>query len=267
MTDLPDGEAEPAGTGSATTPALWAPFRGGTVVGFGVLAALAVLASVLEGGATSDARWQRAFARVALLAVAACVLGFYARRIIVCASEDDRPVPWFRDERDGTPWTHAVGHFVAVAVIVFAPLIVWSFLRRVLEAPSWLSILVSSACLVLATYQLPFSLAGAVLRGSALAAGPATALRVLRADFRAARAAVTPTFVFLALVAASFVVSGAFNPSPDGGRTIDDHTVLRESLRVAAAVLRIGAAWAALVCFRAVGLLVRDAPRVREVLR
>jgi hypothetical protein len=270
MTSAPrPGDDPPQVRGSAGAPpdARRAPLAGGTALGTAVLVLLAAAAAHLEGGADPDQRRTNAYAQAVVFLVAAGVLGFYARRVLLCAFEDDRPVPWFRDERDARPWTSDVGAFVAVAVLSFLPLLAWTALRRAVEAPAWASVAVNSASLVYATAVFPFAHAAAVLRGTVLAGTPSVALRAIRAAPTAARAAIRPTFFFLALLAVSAVMSGWFTPPPGGSVVVEDHTTGRDALRVAVFVVRSAAVWAALVSFRAAGVLAREAPEVGEVLR
>jgi len=262
-----DDPPQVRGPSGASAVALRAPLAGGTALGTVVLVLLAAATAHLEGGASANERGTNSWAQAVVLLVAAGVLGFYARRVLLCAFEDDRAVPWFRDERDAKPWTSDVGAFVAVAVLSFLPLIAWTAVRRGLDAPGWVSVAVNSASLVYATAVFPFAHAAAVLRGSALAGTPSAALRAIRAAPSAARAAIRPTFFFLVLVAISTVMSGWFTPPPGASPVIEDHTTGRDAMRVAVFLVRSAAVWAALISFRAAGVLAREVPEVGEVLR
>lgn len=269
----PPSAAAPGSAAPARAVTLTTPFRGGTLLGFGVLAAFAACLSLLEGGATAGERDVNAWLRAVFVLVTLGVLGFYGRRVLLCAAQDDRPVPWFRDPRDASPWTSDVGAFFVVLLVAFFPVVAWLLVRRAIDAPSWLAVLVHSASLVAATFLLPFVHAAAVLQNTVLAARPGAALRALRVNASAARRAVTPTFVFLALVALSVVISSSFNPpaapasSLDPPKPIDDHTALRDGLRLVAFGVRVAAVWAALASFRATGLVVRESPEIGEVVR
>lgn len=264
---VPAEEAPPDSDRGPPVSGLRAPLLGGTVVGTALLILLSAASAHLEGGATPEERRTNAWAQAAVLLVAAGVLGFYARRVLLCAHEDDRRVPFGRDERDPRPWTSDVAAFVAVAFLSFLPLVAWTVVGRAVGAPAWASVAVSSASLVYATAVFPFAHAAVVMRGTILAGTPSVALRAIRSSPVAARAAITPTFTFLALLSASMVMSGWFTPPPDGAAAIEDHTAGRDLLRVAVFLVRSAAAWAALASFRAVGLLAREVPEVGEVLR
>jgi len=235
------------------------------------LTALAYASSRFEGGVSQSALETNAMVRAVVLFAALMVLGHYAWRAVSCTYPAERPVPWgFGDDADGTPMGRRVGTFLAAFVIAFAPLIVWISVRAPLGAPAWVGVLVVAALAAFGGAVFPLGLAGAVVQGNPLGAMPGTARRMWKADPHAARIAAGASLVFVGLLLASTWISDSIKPPADSQmagefpHSVKDPT--GEGLRWAIFGLRAAGLYAALVSFRVAGLLVREAPGVREAV-
>ncbi|MCG3133071.1 MAG: hypothetical protein HMLKMBBP_00163 [Planctomycetes bacterium] len=231
-----------------------------------MLAALFLFMSWVEGGSTKDSRHYLMWLRGALWIPAFAVLGLWSRRITK-ATIEDRPVAGFTDELDPMDRRTAAGLFVVCLAVGMLPAGLWMSVQSAFGAPSWLTAAVLAACLVAATLHLPFAHAATVLRDDASGALPTRSLRAWRKNAFAAKIAVAPTAAFLGLFGIAAVLSGTFNPSPERGATIEDHTFGRDLLRFVLFGVRFAMAWAALVAARVSGMLVRDVPEVRQEIQ
>lgn len=269
---------EPAGDASATEQrSLWMavlrwPLGGGMLGGVLLLTALAVASAFAEGGYSTWQREQRAWVQAGILFAAISVLGHYAWRAVACTFPAERPVPWFGDSGDDVPAPRKVGFFFSVALLSFLPAAIWLVLRRALDPAPWVDWTVVAVTCAWGASCLPFGLAGAVVQGSALAAMPGTVMRVRRAEPHAARIASACSIAFVGLLvfsmwlAATFVHQPKETPLPgDLPKVVPD--MVGNGLRIALIAIRATGFYAALVSFRVAGLLVRDVPQVREVLR
>jgi hypothetical protein len=271
----PHAEPEPSGpatqdasaaAGAARTASLVStPFRGGSALGFAILVGLAAYSAVLEGGMENEAG--RLLAKPLAVLAMGVFLAIYARRVIVCALQDDRPVPWFKDARDTTTWMQDLGSFAAVTVAALGPLLLLSILLNVSDAPVWAWWAIAGAGLVVATLHLPLALTGSVLKDGALGAGYGGARRAWRADRAAAASVARPTALFLGLFAVSIAVGQWFVKPLRDTRESADHATAREIARMIVFGFRTASVWAAFCMFRRAGLVARDVPAIREALQ
>lgn len=258
-----------AAPGESPWRSVWTtPFRGGSLaVTLGVLA-LAALAAWWQGGATAGEATMNALLRGVAALAAIALLALSSHRIVLCTIEDDRAVPWGRDERDETTWAQDIAAFAAVLVTSASPAVVLGAVADAAGAPGWLVHLAMFGGFVLGAAHLPFALAATVLRRTPFAAHWGASLRAWRADRGAARTAVLPSLAFLALAAAAVSVGAWLLPTPsdDYARPIQDHTGGRDAARALVFALHAGAACAAFASFRVAGLVVREVPGIRVVL-
>lgn len=245
--------------------ALW-PLKHGTLLAVLILAALSAVLSLLDGGATQDARTFQAFLKIPVGVAALVVLGIYARRIVWSTVEGDRPVAWFRDRSDDTPWTGAVTQFAACAVTCLMPFGIFLVVDFVMEFRPFVTVAGAVALALLGGAQLPLALVATTVQGKLTAALPHKLLRIWRAEPHASRVAAATSVAFAVVLLVTFLLADGFNPD-DPTRMIDDHTAVRTTGRVTLGVLRLAAFYCALVSFRVAGLLVRDVPEVREALK
>jgi hypothetical protein len=243
------------------------------MLGAVVLFALLAYASVAcEGGAAQSQRDQRAMLRVLVLFAALVVLAVYAWRAVLCTWPAERPVPWGRDEADGTPLSRVFATFFPVLLFAFLPMAVWLAVRGPVHAPPWADWTVILATAVYAGAVFPLGLAGAVVRGSPLAALPGPVARMRRAEPHAAGIASKSGVVFVAAMVASAWLATAFVIKP-ADYSITSDASIREPvtvptwLFVALVLLRGAGFYAALVSCRVAGLLVREVPQISEVLQ
>lgn len=268
----PAGDASGAEQRSLWMAVLRWPLRGGMLGGVLLLTALAVASAFAEGGYTTWQREQRAWVQAGVLFAAISVLGHYAWRAVACTFPAERPVPWFGDAVDDVPALRKIGFFFSVILLSFLPAALWLVLRRALDPAPWLDWTVVAVTCAWGANCLPFGLAGAVVQGSALAALPGTVLRVRRAEPYAARIASVCSMAFVGLLVSSMWLAATYVKHPkdsllpgDLPKEVPD--MVGSGLRAALIVIRASGFYAALVSFRVAGLLVRDVPQVREVLR
>lgn len=268
----PDGSPAPAdGPPSPWGDVVRTPLRGGALLALLLATPLVAWLSWLEGGIGDDAG--KLLLQPLLVLVLLLVLGVFARRIAL-ATLEDRPVPWFRDERDATSWVQDVASFAAMLVLALVPTIVASAALSAFGAPAWLTGVVALAGVVFAAIHFPFALASSVVRPGGFGAGWGGTFRAWRANRDAAPVAVRPTAVFLGLAVLSVVLASWLVPhyaesqaSDDPARRLAlDRSTSRDVGRVLVFAVRFAALWAALCSFRVAGMLVRDVPEVREAL-
>jgi hypothetical protein len=258
--------AAPDDRGSLWMAVVRWPLRGGMLGAVFLLTGIAYLLSRFESGGSPSARETAAMVQGGLALVAILVLGHYAWRAVACTFPRERPVPWGVDEEEVRPLTQRVTTFIAVLAISFAPLLAWLGLRRPIGAPGWLDAVVVLLAAAFGASMFPLGLAGAVARGTPLAALPRPVLRMWRAEPRAARIAWFTSLVFVGLFALSALVAALAtkrmpNDAEFGGPGKDP---MNDGTRWAIFALRAVAFYAALVSFRVAGLLVREVPGMHE---
>jgi hypothetical protein len=257
--------------------ALWAdvlrwPLKGGMLGGVFLFAVLAYASASFEGGSTSSQRDEHAMVRAVVIFAALLVLGIYSWRALVCSWPAERPVPWGRDDGYDVPLSRVFSTFFPVLFFSFLPMVVWLAARGFVHAPSWVDWLVIFATAIYAGAVFPLGLAGAVVRGSPLAALPGPVARMRRAEPYAAGIAsksgviFVVALVFSAWLAARFVVVPA-DYSILSDASIREPVTVPAWLFVALVLLRGAGFYAALVSFRVAGLLVREVPEISEVLK
>lgn len=257
--------------------ALWAevlrwPLKGGMLGGVLLFAVLAYASASFEGGSTSSQRDEHAMMKTLVIVAALLVLGIYAWRAVVCTWPAERPVPWGRDEGDDAPASRALGTFFTVLLFAFLPMAVWLTARGLVHAPPWVDWLVIFATAIYAGAVFPLGLAGAVVRGSPLAALPRPVARMRRAEPHAADIAsksgvvFVVALVFSAWLATKFVVVPA-DYSITSDASIREPVTVPVWLFVALVLLRGAGFYAALVSCRVAGLLVREVREISEVLK
>jgi hypothetical protein len=249
------------------------PLRGGMLGGVVLLTALAYLSAHFEGGATVSQRDRHSYAQSAVFLVALFVLARYGWRAIVCSYPEERRPPWGPDEGDAAPLAASTGTFVSVTLLAFLPMAIWLVARRAVDPAPWVNWTVVFAAAAYAGATLPLGLAGAVVRGSPLAALPATVHRMRRAEPRAARIASATGMAFVVAFVLSFLLAALLVKSPSANLLPGDTPRGAQAETVAPVVflalfvLRAAGFHAALVSFRVAGLLVREVPEVREAVR
>jgi hypothetical protein len=243
---------------------LW-PLRDGTLAGVLALAVLAALFSWRDGGADHEERYVNTILQLVIGAGVFVVLAQYARRIVK-ATVGGRPVPWGRDDADETTLWQNTSDMAGAVVVLLSPLglfliadTVWGFEWLV----RWPAVVLLG---LLAAVQFPLAVAAVVVKDDVVAAFPRTPLRMWRAEPAAARSACGAAAVFLGLTIASLYLATAFNHGVGPRDVIEDHSALRDAGRVGLFALRAVGLYAALLSFRMAGLLVRDVPKVREIL-
>lgn len=266
MTDEVPAPEAPDRRGSLWIAVIRWPLSGGMLGAVLLLTLLAYVLSRFESGGSPSERETASMVQGGLSFVAIALLGVYAWRAVACTYPVERPVPWGIDEREDASLYQRLGTFVAVLAISFAPLFAWLALRRPIGAPAGLDGAMIVLAAGLGASMFPLGLAGAVARGSALAALPRPVLRMWKAEPHAARIAWASSLVFVGLfVASAFVASVATANMPNdanfGGAGKDP---MREWVRWAIFALRALSFYAALVSFRVAGLLVREVPEIRE---
>jgi hypothetical protein len=255
---------------------LWAevlrwPLRGGMLGAVLLFAALAYASASCEGGWAPSERDERAMMNVIVMLAAVAVLAVYAWRAVACTWPAERPVPWGRDAGDDAPLSRVFGTCFPVLFLSFLPMIVWLAARRPLAPAGWVNWTVIFATAVYAGAVFPLGLAGAVVRGSALAATPRSVARMWRAEPRAARIASSTGVAFVVLLVLSAWLASTFVKVPaDASITVErrpaDTDTVPAWLFGALVVMRAGGFYAALVSCRVAGLLVREVPEISEVL-
>lgn len=259
-----DGPGDAAPAASPWRDILLSPLRGGALGGFLALGSLLVWSGRLEGGIGDEPL--RLFLRPVVAIAAAGVAAIYARRIALCAYEDDRPVPWVTDERDVATAPQIIGAFCITILLALGPALVLGAGVSALGAPVWLVWGAAAAALGVATIHLPFAIASSVIRQGALGAGYGGTLRAWRANRSAARIAIWPSAAFLGLLVLSVALAAWLVPHIGEGRPATDLTTARETGRWIVGGVRLAAGFAAFCSFRVAGLLARDVPEIRAVL-
>jgi hypothetical protein len=257
--------------------ALWAevlrwPLRGGMLGGVVLFTALAYASASCEGGWAPSERDQRAMTHAAVIFAAVLALAVYAWRAVRCTWPQERRVPWLGDDGDDTPLSSVFGTFLPVVFLSFLPMIVWLSLRGPLAPAGWVDWMAIAASGLYAGAVFPLGLAGAAVKGSALAAMPGTVRRMWRAEPHAARIAAMTGIAFMAALLLSTWLATTFVKVPrDASITIDrprtEPVTVPAWLFAAVFVLRAAAFYAALVACRVAGLLVREVREIGEVLR
>lgn len=242
------------------------PIRGGALPGFLAAAALAAGLSWSEGGVDEVASRSRGLVQAAMVVAAIPVIGLYARRIVLCTTEGDRPVPWGSDSLDRTTWFTDAAAFAAVLVASLAPAVVLTLVVQAAGAANWVLGVAGAAGLVLGAAHLPFAVASTVLRDGPIGALWGGSVRAWRANGAVARTVVVPALVLLGLFGASLALARFAVPPLQSGRPEHEHTAARDLGRAAVFALRLGSVWASFCVFRMAGLVVRDVPEIREVL-
>jgi hypothetical protein len=257
--------------------ALWAevlrwPLRGGMLGAVLLFALLAYASARCEGGWAPSDRDQRATLRVFVIAGAIGALALYAWRAVSCTWPAERPVPWGRDDREDAPLSKVAGTFFPVLFLSFLPMVAWLVARLIVSPDRWVDWTVLFATAVYAGAVFPLGLAGAVVRGSALAALPGSVAKMRRAEPHAAGIASATGVVFvLALVFSAWLATTFVRVPRDASITMDrplsEPTTVPMWLFVSLVLLRAAGFYAALVSCRVAGLLVREVPEISEVLQ
>jgi hypothetical protein len=248
------------------------PLKGGMLGGVVLLTAMAAGLACLEGGATGPDRDTRSYLSGALFVVALLTLGHYAWRAIACTSPTERPVPWAADDADGSSLFQRMSTVVGVFALSFLPVFVWVSAHSQIGAPRWVYWVVVVITSIAGAAIFPIGLAGSVVTGSALGAMPWRVWRMWRANPSAARIAATSALVFVGMFVVSAVLAAAFVAKPKdvdylAGPSHADPDTVGPVLRWTLIVLRAGGFYAALVSCRVAGLLVREAPGIREAVQ
>jgi len=256
---------------------LWAevlrwPLRGGMLGAVILFALLAYASAKFEGGWAESDREVLAWGRFLVIAAALAALAVYAWRSVVCTWPAERAVPWGRDDGDGAPLSRVLGIFCAVVFFAFLPMVVWLAVRGSLGAARWIDWAAIFATGIYGGAVFPLGLAGAVVRGSALAALPGTVVRMRRAEPHAAGIASLTGVAFVAALVLSAWLATTFVIVPRdatiiGERPANEPVTVPEWLFVSLVVLRCAGFYAALVSCRVAGLLVREVPEISEVLK
>lgn len=268
--DVPLPSGGPAPAPSPWRSVILTPLRGGTLLGTCALALLAACGAWLEGGSTAEAHLYRQLGQAIVGMASVAVLSVYARRIVLCTAEGDRPVPWFTDAHDdATTWKLDLASFLAVLLSALAPALFVNTAALVTGAPRALTGFAVFVGLVAGALHFPFAALSVVLRNGPLGAWYAGSLRAWRSHAAVARTAVLPALAFLGLTVLASVLGGWLVPAPydEWSRPIADHTTGRDLARAAVFGLELAALLAALCTFRVAGLLARDVPEIREVLQ
>lgn len=250
------------------------PLGGGMLGAVILFAVLAYASACFEGGNSSSQRDQQAWGQALVFFAAVVALGVYSWRAISCTYPAERRVPWLRDAEDGTPLTRVLGLFVSVLFLTFLPAAIWLAVRLSVHPAEWVDWLVISAACAYGAACLPLALAGAVVRGSPLAAMPGSIAKIRRADPRASRIASMTSVLFVACLILSFWLASEFVKEPGGSLVLLPGERARKEpdpvgpwLFGALTALRAAGFYAALVSFRVAGLLVREVPEIREAMK
>lgn len=248
------------------------PLSGGMLGGVLLLSAMAFGLAWMEGGASQHASDTRAMLRGALTAVALMTLGHYAWCAVSCTYPAERPVPWGKDEADGSSLFQRLSTFVGVFALSFLPVLAWVTLQERIGAPSWLYWIVIAVASLAGAAIFPLGLAASVAIGSALGALPWRVRRMWKANPDAARIAATSALVFVGMFLVSAILADTFVAKPKEADFLASPS-REQSDGVSAwllwtlVALRAGGFYAALVSCRVAGLLVREVKEIREVLQ
>ena len=248
------------------------PLRGGMLGAVVLFAGLAYASASCEGGAAQSQRDQHAMVHVIVLFAALVALGIYSWRAVVCTWPAERPVPWGRDDGDDAPLSRVLGTVFPVMMLAFLPMAVWLAARALFDAPPWVNWTAIFATALYAGAVFPLGLAGAVVRGSALAALPGSVARMRRAEPHAAGIASKTGVVFVVALVFSACLATKFVIKPIDYSITSDESVREPAtvpawLFAALVLLRSAGFYAALVSCRVAGLLVREVPQISEVLK
>jgi hypothetical protein len=257
--------------------ALWGavvrwPLSGGMLAGVILLTLLAAASAHLEGGSTVAARETRAYLGGAVSVVALMTLGHYAWRAVACTFPVERPVPWGKDDADGSSLFQRLSAFIGVFALSFLPVLLWVSFQARIGAPVWLYWTVIVIASLAAAAIFPLGLAGSVAMGSALGAMPWRVRRMWKANPAAARIASSSALVFVGMLLVSALLAAAFVAKPKPGDILTEASrgerdMVGPVLLWTLVVLRAGGFYAALVSCRVAGLLVREVSEIREVLK